>query len=798
MASLGLWILFLLFVVTGAVFGVIRELNKSVVRLMLMAVAMIITFFVAGPVTRLLVGCISINGETLGQMLMNSMQNGDMASILESSPLFQSIILALPAFAVSIVVFPLIFMILSFISWIVFLFVKKPLCKLIFKDNCNKEENAAKPKKIRVAKRFGGLGVGVVTGILVFGMVLSPVLGLFSIMPSSDSVDRALTSAIDQDLISEADADLIRTIYEITDCPVSQIYRFIGISAAGRAYINSASKIKVDGQRIRLVNELKLLLSTVESTLDSGLMDILLAKEDSKGIMGILSDKELMNKLMQNLIGSKILSTLIPDLLAKATESIAQSMNLPANKEVVYDNMMDNIASAVKDADVDYDIIRRYEEAHGTTYSVMRTSVQYKIQKAASVPSKEAYDAQISKLIELSKTISSILNKAMAGDNAAFTDSVADRIVQEVKTQATGSGQSVVENFDASSVQNAITNISSSDVNAGEGDAAALLTQLTDKTQFETSVATVESIASSIQETVKNALADESKASETASTLASVVSDLASAVESATDENGEQDISKMDFSKIADAVTTLQNSTLKDVGTSMLDMVAAGDLGENNMLGDVVESLKEGYANGEDIGGTINSAGALINLGSAMNNNNGNTPDGEENQEALVSSLTDLINNLNEFTIKLLPSILSTDTITSLGVPKEFADTTFGIIETLLKELMKLKGAENYDNEVNSILSLYNLITSGVENFTEDDIGKLAKYAINSDAIFNTLVSVSTSNPFGIEIPDSSTRNSLINSIEKNYKQSGKTQRELDTYKAIANLLGLDADVNLK
>jgi hypothetical protein len=352
-----------------------------------------------------------------------------------------------------------------------------------------------------------------------------------------------------------------------------------------------------------------------------------------------------------------------------------------------------------------------------------------------------------------------------------------------VKAQVAANGGDAIANFDAKA---AISNVDSANL-AGEGT-AALLQQLSDENKFETDVATVETITDSIMKSVQDALSDEEKAAETAHTLANVVSNLASAVSEATDENGEIDVSKLDFNKIADAVTELQNSNLKGVGSSMLDMVSSGNLGDNGMIGDLLGAVKEGYDKGEDIGGTISSAGALIGLGSSMG--------GENDQEAMVNSLTDLINNLNDFTISLLPNILSDDTIESMGVPAEYAKATFGVIETLLKELMKLKGAEDYTNEVNSIVSLYNLATSGVEEFTEEDIAGLVNYAVESNAIFNTLVSVSVSNPFGIEIPAES-RAELVGAIEDHYANSGKTPREHDIYAAVATLLGLDGEVKL-
>lgn len=209
------------------------------------------------------------------------------------------------------------------------------------------------------------------------------------------------------------------------------------------------------------------------------------------------------------------------------------------------------------------------------------------------------------------------------------------------------------------------------------------------------------------------------------------------------------------------------------------------------MVGDILGAVKDGYENGEDIGGTISAAGDLINIGAAMNG------DPAENQEALVTSFTSLINNLNEYTLQLLPTIFSTNTITSMGVPAEIADATYSVVETLLTELMRLQGAADYTNEVNAILHLYDLATTGMENFTEEDIPELVSYAIESDAIYNTIVSISVSNPFGIEIPDEATRSQIADGIEEFYSQSGKTQRERDLYNAVAALLGVDAEVNL-
>lgn len=786
-----LWIVFGVFVGFGALVGLIRGLNKATVRLMTLVVAAALTFAIAAPVAKAVAANVMIEGMTLGELLLDAISGSDVEAFFEVAPLLKEAVLVLPTFAIGIVMFPVMFFVLKGFTWIVFLFVQKPLRKLIFKDNCNKAEEKASPAGIRVAKRFGGLGVGAVTGVLIFAMILTPVLGLISVLPERSAMDTALDALVEQDILSSNDVDSIKEAYAYLDAPVLKFYSTIGIRAAGRSYLHAVSKIEAGGYSTSLVNEFASLMGMIQTTLESGLLDVLLSPEDPNAIFELLSDKEFVDHMMQNMFESEMLRAAFSEVVAMAMEGVADSMGVPANKDAVYDNMMDAIAAALKDAGIDYAAIQAYEEANGITFSAAGLSAPKKVMAPATGMSQEEYEAALEKLLELTTTISEILGKSLAGSDADFANSVAVEIINGVKTQAAESGLEVVLSYNAADVQGVIANIDASNVSAGEGNADTLLQQLTDKEKFETDMVTVENIKDSIRESVKNAFADEEKAAETASTLAAVVSDFAAAVSSATDEEGNIDVTKMDFEKVASAVTSLQNSPLKDVGSAVLDIVASGDLGDNSMLGDALGAVKEGYEKGEDIGGTISSAGALIGLGSAMSGENG------ADQEAMVNSLTSLINNLNEFTIGLLPTILSVDTIASMGVPEEYAAATYSVIETMLKELMKLKGAENYDSEVNAILSLYNLATSGMEDFTEEDIPQLAGYLMESDAIFNTLVSISTSNPFGIEIEDAATRKELVEGIETYFAESGKTQRERDICTAIATILGVEGDLKL-
>lgn len=809
MATLILVILFAVTVITGAIVGLIRGLNKALIRLMTLAVAAILTFLIAAPVTNTLVDTFGLR-----DMLLSSLGSSELPAMLDSMPLLRGAIGAAPTFLVGIVVFPLIFWVLKFITWIVFLCIQRPLRRAIFKETFGKQpapvpapaeapaeetpmeetpveaadaplleeksapvavEKAA-PARPKSRRRLAGMGVGIVTAVLIFAMLLTPILGLFSILPKADSIDILLDTLTEQDMLPTNTGETIMGIYGVTDNGLINFYGMIGFNSAGRAYLKAVSKFEAEGQTLFLSEELDALMRTAQGLLTSSDLLTSLDTQDPQALITLLSDKEALDNLLGSLFQSKMLAAAVPNLVSTAMESMASGMNVPANKEAVYNNMMDDVAQAVKDADINFAGTAAYEEEN---------NIRLRMSRSGGRLTKEEYEAEIAKLADLTKTISKILNRSLSGDNATATDAVAQHIVTEVRVQVAENGAGALDNFDSSDVKSTLNTMDTTGVDT------AVLEQLQDPDKFQTDVATVETITSVIVDTVKNALSDEDKVAETASTLAGVVSDLASAVSACMDKNGTLDPTKLDFGKIGDAVTSLQNSPLKGVGTSLLDIVASGELGSAPMVGGLLDSIKEGYEKGEDIGGTIGTAGALIGLGNAM------TQEGEQKEEAMVNSLTSLIENLNEFTIRLLPDILSDEALEDMGIPSEFVEPAYGIFETLLKELLEVKDSGDYNSEVQSMLSLFDLISSGVTNFNKDTIAELADHAIASDAIYNTLLSISDSNPFGITTPDKTTRNELVKAIQDLYAASSRNEQAKLVYTAIAKLLAIDEYVKL-
>ena len=763
--SIVLLCLFLLFVVIGALFGFLRGMNRSLIRLGAFFAAAVLTFFVSGLVTNVMNENIVIEGQTLGQMLLDSIMSNEVAArIFNASPLLQEAVLTLPAFVIAVVIFPVVFILLNFISWIVYCVIPKPIFK---------------------RKKLAGMGIGAVTGVLIFGMLFAPLFAVLNLLPENSALNEAIDSLVEQEVLEADVADIIKQELEARDKFVIKAYSLIGVSAAGRLYLSNVSKFEYGSHKTNIPDELAPVFSAAQVMVDGGLLKALLNSENPNAVFTVLADKAVVSELIGEMFKSQLLCSAVPEILAMAMEGLAMSINVPADKEAVYNDMMDKIAEAIKNGNIDYDAIKEFEEAYPDL------AIDYAPSEDGQtnvIMTEEEYEAEIQKLVELTLKISKIINVAVADSTEAIANAIANMIVKNVQADVTENGASASD-FGSDAVKGAISKIAAESV---DGTAAIVLAQMNDVEKFSTNVATVESITNSIRETVKNAMSDASKVQETAGVLAGAISSFAGAVENAIGADGSVDVTKLDFAKLAEGVTGLQNSNLKDVGSSVLELVAAGDLG-NSMVSTALGAIKESYDNGENISGAINSAGALIVIGSTIGNK-----DDEGSKEALNKSFADLVHNLDEVTMKLLPAIVTEDTLLSIGVEAKYTETAYYVTETLLRELMALKGASDYDNEVEAVLEVYDLVMKGVNNFVEEDIQKFIDSAMKSDAIYNTIVKLADRGDVLFEIETEDQKTMIVNTLNAYYAESAKQDKDYVLFSSFSKIIGVDGDVTLK
>ena len=784
MTSLILTLLMAVIVVFSALVGLVRGFSKTVVRLITLALAIVATFIVSGIVTDTIAEMAIIEGQTIGQFILESINGDEMVTrILEAAPLLEEAILVAPSFLIGFVVFPVVFILLSFISWILFLFLSKPLRRLFFKEKGK--------VKIRAGRRFAGMAMGAVTGLLIFAMLMTPLYGLLSILPERSALEKVVDTLEEQGALDSQTAEIVKGELAFFDSPIYRIPTILGVTPAGEKYLASVSTIERDGQKTHLTDEFGTLFDVVETAIEGKLIEaITKSAEDQDALYAVFADEAFMKELIGDMFNSKLLRSAIPEVTAIAIESAARMLGVPESKEEVYDNMMGDIAELVKNSDVDFEGIAAYEEAKNITYA----DVMF-VEEQNDIMTDEEYNAEIKKLNTLESSISKIVNKNVAGGSKTIADGIAKGFVKTVKEQVITEGADSIKNFNPESVQQKMTEIKAEDIvieGVESSDIAGMLNKMASAETFETNVSTVADIANNIRESIKDAVKDDTKSRETSDTLASVVSNFAGAVSTAIDENGAIDPMKLDFEKIGNAVGALQGSTLNSVGSAVLDIVVSGDLGDNEMLSAAVGGIKDAYDAGTPIADTVKTAGDIIGVVDSM---------GKENTADFAQSFEKLVKGLKSSTLDLLPNIITDEVLASFGIPEEQARPSYQVIETLLRELVKLQGAENYDSEVDAILALYEFATGDLDNVEQEDLPGLIDYAIKSTAIYNTLVSISEENPFGIEVEDDDDLKTVAEELDKLYAQdmedsANDKERVKGVYVAIAKFVGVSDKVS--
>lgn len=758
MAVTVLTILFLLTLAINALAGLTRGMSKSLIRFVTLLPAVILSFVLTPPITAAIAGENGLGGKLM-PMVTEWINNSDLAVVFRTAPLLWDTLAAIPAFLIAILFLPLIFFALCFVTWILYLLIQKPLRRLIFREQFDEEGEVVVNDTVstasRVGKRLAGLGVGLLTGAVAFGVFMAPLFAVFTMLPPSHTVEHTLEVMAEHDLIDREDVAQLHDGYAVTDCALVKFYRAMGSAGLGRMTINAASDFEVNGETMHPADELETALAVITTALEGGLVDAIVEKEDPAALLELLSDEAFMEKLMQDLFRSRLLCSAVPNLVADAMNDLAGSLHVPEEDGVLHAAMFREIENTIRAANLNPTVLRAYDGSGSTD---------------------ELYLAELRKLGDLSVQLAAVVDRYMAGDNREFAACMADYIVADIRAQSIETGSFF---FDP---QRMLSRVDPSQLILSEGDAGEMFLMFSDPDSFRTDLPTMLSIRASVHKAVSDAVADKTSASRTASTLASIVADFTEIAISAANAFNHSDAAPINFDSLSDAVTELQHSNLKGVGATFLDMLAAGDPGSSRMVRDVLETVKDGYESGEDITALTDTAGSLINLASSLEGSN---------REVQQESVRSFILNLNSETVDILVSLLSDEMFTEMGVPAQYAASTRAVFKTLLTELGKLEGAEDYENEVHSTLLLLRLITTDPDGLSAADIARFAQCAAESDAIFNTLMTIAEENPFGIKIENGALRVELTNAINDFYAVGGKTDRDREVCRAVASLLGL-------
>ncbi len=162
--------LFMFFIILGFVFGWIRGLNKSLVRILMVLICAVLAFFIAPPISK---AVLSMNiskltggsAATVEALIMDMLKKIPMVQdALNGSATLQNFILAIPQMLVNVVLFIVLFFLLKWFTMIIY-WIVAGVC-------FNKKKMTGKEKH-----GFIGAVIGAVQGLIVAIVILVPCFG---------------------------------------------------------------------------------------------------------------------------------------------------------------------------------------------------------------------------------------------------------------------------------------------------------------------------------------------------------------------------------------------------------------------------------------------------------------------------------------------------------------------------------------------------------------------------------------------------------------------------------------------
>ena len=162
-----------LFGVVGLLVGLRRGFNRAIVRLFLLAVSAVAALLLTYPVAKAVSGWFV---ERLPELLDASMRDM-IGELTAASPTFEALLPELTAAALSVVLFGLLFIVISLLMLIPY--------AIIFAGTRRRGEDG-KPVRPGVLGSIGGLAIGAVAGLFIFAVLLAPLSGI------SESFERVL------------------------------------------------------------------------------------------------------------------------------------------------------------------------------------------------------------------------------------------------------------------------------------------------------------------------------------------------------------------------------------------------------------------------------------------------------------------------------------------------------------------------------------------------------------------------------------------------------------------------------
>lgn len=311
---------FLVILLAGFVFGLIRGFNKSLIRILLVVAMLVLTFFIVPKITQAAMTLdisnwgVTIAGETatsVGDVIVSLLNQIPQVADIAGTSAYATIINVVPQMILNVVLFIVVFILLRLVSMIIY-WIISGIC-------FSKKKTEGKNKH-----RLLGSLVGVIQNFIIFLVILVPVVGTINILGDIEAITNAPTT--------QAVSTLSVSDPETQDPANNQISPYQTIMDVKNAYNDAwvakfLHAVKIDNACMYVFNELT---TVTEKEVEYNLRDeatsvanIVIDVVDLTNLGDFdLSKPEViqaLNKVIDSCYNSKFAANLVDEVIPLAT-----------------------------------------------------------------------------------------------------------------------------------------------------------------------------------------------------------------------------------------------------------------------------------------------------------------------------------------------------------------------------------------------------------------------------------------------------------------------------------------------
>lgn len=162
------------FLVTGMAWGLKRGFKRSSLRLVTLVIGLVLALLLTPLMSKMLVNMPLpfFGGKSVGAFLHEKLP-----PILADNGV-GDIIIGSASAVLNLILYFVMYFVFKMISWIVYAVLAKTLCPTDRRTRAEKKSHAENPNRVTWGSRWAGLGMGALTGLVLFGFFAIPVSGL--------------------------------------------------------------------------------------------------------------------------------------------------------------------------------------------------------------------------------------------------------------------------------------------------------------------------------------------------------------------------------------------------------------------------------------------------------------------------------------------------------------------------------------------------------------------------------------------------------------------------------------------